>query len=172
MLALEREEHAFGRLVRGLVSRSALIAEKVVLSALCAFLLSTLLVAGLSLFVDIAWSQAPLWLLALALGALAFGAMGVAIGSLAREVRAASLLAFLLSLPIAFLALVPSGSVAPALFDVIEAISAAFPFKPTLRAIDAALNDTGESAAGPLAHLAALTVGYAAIARVALRRFA
>ena len=36
LLALEREEQAFGRLVRGLVSRSALLAEKVVLSALCA----------------------------------------------------------------------------------------------------------------------------------------
>ena len=31
MLALEREEHAFGRLVRGLVSRSALLTEKIVL---------------------------------------------------------------------------------------------------------------------------------------------
>ena len=41
--------------------------------------------------------------------ALAFGALGVAIGALAREVRAASLLAILLALPIAFLALVPSG---------------------------------------------------------------
>ena len=38
-------------------------------------------------------------------------ALGVAIGALAREVRAASLLAFLLSLPLAFLALVPAGSV-------------------------------------------------------------
>ena len=36
LLALEREEQAFGRLVRGLVSRTALLAEKVVLSALCA----------------------------------------------------------------------------------------------------------------------------------------
>ena len=47
--------------------------------------------------------------MALAGGALAFGALGVAIGALAREVRAASLLAFLLTLPIAFLALVPAG---------------------------------------------------------------
>jgi ABC-2 type transport system permease protein len=171
MLALEREEHAFGRLVRGLVSRTALVAEKVVLAALCAFVLSTLLVSGLSLFVTIAWSQAPLWLPALALGAAAFGAMGVAIGALAREVRAASLLAFLLSLPIAFLALVPSGSVAPALYDVIRAVSALFPFRPTLRVLDATLNDTGSSVAGPLAHLAALAVAYAAIARLALRRF-
>jgi ABC-type transport system involved in cytochrome c biogenesis permease component len=171
MLALEREEHAFGRLVRGLVTRTALLAEKVSLAALCAFGLAVLLVAGLSLFVDIAWSQAPRWLLALALGALAFGALGVAIGAAAREVRAASLLAFLLSLPIAFLALVPSGAVAPALFDVIEAVSAAFPFSPTLDALDATLNDEGTSVVGPLLHLAALTVAWGGIARLALRRF-
>jgi ABC-2 type transport system permease protein len=172
MLALEREEHAFGRLVRGLVTRTALLAEKIALSALCAFALSVLLVAGLSLFVDIAWSQAARWLPALALGALAFGALGVAIGAAAREVRAASLLAFLLSLPIAFLALVPSGAVAPALFDVIEAISAAFPFSPTLDALDATLNDEGTSVVGPLLHLAALAVGWGLLARLALRRFA
>ena len=29
MLALEREENAFGRLVRGLISRTGLVAEKV-----------------------------------------------------------------------------------------------------------------------------------------------
>ena len=172
MLALEREEHAFGRLVRGLVSRTALVAEKVLLAALCAFILGVLLVCGLSLFVDIRWSQAPQWLVVLLVGAIAFGAMGVAIGGLAREVRAASLLAFLLSLPIAFLALVPSGAVTPALFDVINVISGAFPFKPTLRALDASLNDSGSSVVTPLLHLVALAVGYAAIARLALRRFA
>ena len=171
MLALEREEHAFGRLVRGLVTRLELLAEKVVLSALCAFGLAALMVAGLSAFVDIAWSQAPLWLLALAVGALAFGALGVAIGGLAREVRAASLLAFLLSLPIAFLALVPSGTVSPTLFDVIEAVSAAFPFKPTLEALDRTLNDTGQSVLGPLLHLAGLTAAFLGAARLAVRRF-
>jgi hypothetical protein len=103
---------------------------------------------------------------------VAFGALGVAIGGLAREVRAASLLAFLLSLPIAFLALVPSGSVSDALYDVIRVISALFPFKPALDALDNALNDTGESLWGPLAHLAALTVAFVGIARVAMRRFA
>jgi ABC-2 type transport system permease protein len=171
MLALEREEHAFGRLVRGLVTRSALLAEKILLAALCAFVLSVLLVAGLSLFVDIDWSQAPLWLLALAAGALAFGALGVAIGAAAREVRAASLLAFLLSLPIAFLALVPSGAVGPVLFDVIEAVSAAFPFDPALEALDRTLNAGNESVAGPLLHLVALAVGWGAVARLAVRRF-
>jgi ABC-2 type transport system permease protein len=171
MLALEREEHAFGRLVRGLVSRLALLAEKILLAALCAFVLGVVMVAALSAFVGIAWSQAPLWLLALALGALAFAGLGVAVGSLAREVRAASLLAFLLSLPIAFLALVPSGTVATALYDVIQAISAAFPFKPTLEALDRTLNDTGQAVAGPLLHLVALAAAYLAVARLALRRF-
>ena len=171
MLALEREEHAFGRLVRGLVTRLELLVEKVVLAALCAFALAAVMVAGLSAFVSIAWSQAPLWLLALLAGALAFSALGVAIGGLAREVRAASLLAFLLSLPIAFLALVPSGTVSNTLYDVIQAVSAAFPFKPTLEALDRTLNDTGQSALGPLAHLVALALGYVAIARLALRRF-
>jgi ABC-2 type transport system permease protein len=103
--------------------------------------------------------------------ALAFAALGLAIGALAREVRSASLLAFMLSLPLAFLALVPSGAVAPALYDVIRAISAAFPFKPTLDALDAALNDAG-GLAGPLLHLAGLMVAFGVLSRLALRRFA
>ena len=37
------------------------------------------------------------------------------------------------ALPLAFLALVPSGAVAPALYDVIRAVSAVFPFKPGAR---------------------------------------
>ena len=48
LLALEREEQAFGRLVRGLVSRSALLAEKVVLSALCALAVTLLMLFGLA----------------------------------------------------------------------------------------------------------------------------
>jgi ABC-2 type transport system permease protein len=170
-LALEREEHAFGRLVRGLVGRTALLAEKVVLAGACSFALAALLVVGLGAFVDIAWARAPLWLAALALGALAFGALGVAVGAAAREVRTASLLAFLLSLPVAFLALVPSGAVAPGVFDLIEVVSALFPFSPTLDALDVTLNDTGGSVTGPLLHLAALVAGWGAVGRLALRRF-
>jgi ABC-2 type transport system permease protein len=95
--------------------------------------------------------------------------MGVALGGLAREVRAASLLALMLSLPIAFLALVPSGSVAPGLYDVISVVSGIFPFKPALTALDAAIS--GGGLLGPLAHLAGLTLGFGALARVALQRF-
>src|SRR5918999_1732383 len=117
LLALEREEQAFGRLVRGLVSRAQLLAAKIGLSALCALAVTLLMLCGLALFVDLDWARVPAWLAALAGGALGFAALGTAIGALAREVRAASLLAFLLSLPVVFLALVPSGSVDPALFE-------------------------------------------------------
>ena len=170
-LALEREENAFRRLVRGLVSPTALLAEKALLSAVCSAIVGLVMLCGLALFVDLDWGRFPLWLAALAAGSLGFAALGLAIGALAREVRAASLLAFMLALPIAFLALVPSGAVSAALYDVIRVISALFPFKPTLDAMDAALNDTGDLG-GPLLHLAALTLGLGALARLALRRFA
>ena len=172
MLALEREEHAFTRLVRGLVSRTGLLVEKVGLAALCAWAVALVMTCGIGLFVTLQWGRFPLWLVALAFGATGFAALGVAIGGLAREVRAASLLAFLLSLPIAFLALVPSGAVSSGLYDVVRIVSALFPFDPALAAMDTALNDTGESLLGPLVHLTVLTGAFLAIARQALRRFA
>jgi ABC-type transport system involved in cytochrome c biogenesis permease component len=171
MLAVEREENAFPRLVRGLVSRTALLAEKAGLAAVCSTAVCLLMLIGLGLFVDLDWSRFALWVVAMAGGALAFAALGLAIGTLTREVRAASLLAFMLALPLAFLALVPSGAVAPALYDVIRAVSAVFPFKPTLDALDAALNDTGGLGTA-LLHLAALCLGFGALSRLALRRFA
>ncbi len=171
MLALEREENAFARLVRGLVSKTALLVEKAGLAAVCSVAGALVMLAGLALFVDLDWGRFPLWLAALAAGALAFAAVGLAIGALTREVRAASLLAFMVCLPLAFLALVPSGAVTPGLYDVIRAVSALFPFKPTLDALNAALNDVG-GIGGPLLHLAALFAGFGALARLALRRFA
>jgi ABC-type transport system involved in cytochrome c biogenesis permease component len=171
MLALEREEHAFGRLVRGLVRPVALLAEKVLLGALGAFVTGVALLGLLSLFQPVAFDRAPQWLLALTLGATAFAALGIAIGALTRDVRAASLLAFLVALPVAALALVPSGTVSATAFDVIRVVSALFPFKATLDALDAGLNAAG-SLGGPLAHLAVLAVAYVALARLGLRRFA
>jgi len=172
MLALEREENAFLRLVRGLVSRLGLVLEKVLLAALCGLPVALLMMAGISPFVTLDWRHFPLWVIALAVGAVAFGAMGVAIGGVTREVRAASLMAFGLSLPIAFLALVPSGSVSRGVYDVIGVISAAFPFKPTLDAMDHALAGSGGDMLVPLLHLAILAAAFTVIGRVALRRFA
>jgi len=169
-VALEREEHTLARLVRGLVSRGALLFEKALLAAGCSLLLAFAMLAGIGAFVALDWSRAALWLAALAFGAAGFAALGVAIGVLAREVRAASLLAFLLSLPLAFLALVPSGAVGAGLYDAISAISFVFPFKSALQALDAAVNGAAPSIGGSLAHLAALTVLFGALARVGLRR--
>jgi ABC-type multidrug transport system permease subunit len=169
LLALEREEQAFGRLVRGLVSRSQLLTEKIVLSALCALAVTLAMLFGLAAFVGLDWGRIPAWLAALAGGALGFAAMGVAIGGLTREVRAASLLAFLLALPIVFLALVPSGSVDAGLYNAINVVSGLFPFKPALRALDGAIN--GGDLWLPIVHLLGLTAGFAILARIALRRF-
>jgi ABC-2 type transport system permease protein len=169
LLALEREEQAFGRLVRGLVSRSQLLTEKVVLSAVCAIVVTLAMLFGLAAFVGLDWSRIPAWLAALTGGALGFAAMGVAIGGLTREVRAASLLAFLLALPIVFLALVPSGSVSATLYNTVNVLSGAFPFKPALRALDGAIN--GGDLLLPVVHLLGLTVAFFVLARVAIKRF-
>jgi ABC-2 type transport system permease protein len=60
--------------------------------------------------------------------------------------------------------------VATGLYRVIQAISAAFPFKPALDALDAAIN--GGGLALPLLHLAILALAFGAVARLALQRFA
>jgi hypothetical protein len=172
LLAMEREEHAFGRLVRGLVTRTSLLAEKVVLAAGCAAAVTLLMSMAVSVFVHVEWSRFALWIVALAFGGVAFAALGVAIGGLAREVRAASLLAFLMSLPIAFVALVPANSVSGTLKHVLDVVAALFPFKASLQAMNNALNGAGPGLPGSLLHLAILALAFGALARLALRRFA
>ncbi len=197
-VALEREERTLARLIRGapgaggvsgggeaarasggadapragggsLITREALLAEKTLLAAACAFVVAFAMLAGIGAFVALDWSRVGLWLAALAFGAVAFGALGVAIGALAREVRAASLLALLLSLPLAFLALVPSGSVSGGFYDAINAISFVFPFKAALQALDAAVNGASPAIGLSLVHLAALAAVFAALARLGLQ---
>ena len=171
-LALEREENAFPRLTRGLVSMSGLLAEKVLLGLAVGLIVTLLMLLGMQFFVPLELSRIGLWLLAILFSGAALGAAGAALGAAAREVRAVSLLAFMVTLPIAFLSLVPSGAVSPAVFDAIRYLTALFPFKPSLQAITAALDEAGPGIGGPLLHLAALFAAYALIARLALRRFA
>ena len=171
-LALEREENVFPRLARGLVGRSALLAEKIGLGIVVGLVVTLLLLTGVQLFVALDWDRFGLWLLAILAGAGALAAAGAALGAAAREVRAVSLLAFMVTLPIALLSLVPSGTVGAALYDGIRLATALFPFKPALQAMTAALDPAGPGIGGPLLHLAILTVAYGAIARLALRRFA
>jgi ABC-2 type transport system permease protein len=171
-LALEREENAYPRLIRGLLSPSGLIAAKVVLGIAVGLVVTMLMLAGLSLFVPLHWSRIGLWLVAIAAGGAALGAAGAALGAAARDVRAVSLLAFMVTLPVAFLSLVPSGTVGPSLYDAIRVLTALFPFKPALQAMTGALDPAGGGIGGALLHLAALAVAYGVLARLALRRFA
>jgi ABC-2 type transport system permease protein len=77
----------------------------------------------------------------------------------------------MVTLPIAFLSLIPSGTVGPALGGAIELITALFPFKPALQAMTGALDPGGPSIAAALGHLAVLIVAYGLLARLSLRRF-
>ncbi|MGH2867648.1 MAG: ABC transporter permease [Solirubrobacteraceae bacterium] len=172
LLALERSENAYARLVRGLVSPGRLLVEKILLAAGCATLVTLVMAAFVSVFVPLDWSRFELWVLALALGGVAFGALGVTIGGAAREVSAASLLAFLVSLPVAFVALVPANAVSGGLGTVLDVIAFVFPFKAALQAISNAFSGTAPGIAWPLAHLALLAVVFAGLARLTLVRFA
>ena len=169
-LALEREENTLERLRRGLVSPTALLTEKALLASVCAAFVGFAMLVGIGIFVPLHWSRVGLWLLALGGGAVAFATLGVALGGLVRDVRAASLLALLVSFPLVFLALVPSGSVAVGVYDAIRVVSAVFPFKAALEAIDAAVNQSTPSLWSALAHLAVLVAGFGVLARVGLRR--
>lgn len=171
-LALEREENAFPRLTRGLVSPLALLGEKVLLGIAVGLVVTLLMLAGMQLFVPLQWDRIGLWLLAILAGGGALAAAGAALGAAAREVRAVSLLAFMVTLPIAFLSLVPSGAVGGGLFDLVRIVTAVFPFKPALQAMTAALDPAGSGIGGPLLHLAILIAAYGLLARLALRRFA
>jgi ABC-type multidrug transport system permease subunit len=170
-LALEREENTFARLTRGLVSRAGLLVEKIGLGTLCSIVVAVVLLGVLELFVNLQWERAHLFAAAIVLAGAAFAAMGSAIGVAAREVRASALAAFALTLPIAFLSLVPSGTVSETVYDWIRIVTGAFPFRPALDALSAGLSGAGDLPIN-LLHLALLCMAYFAIARVALRRFA
>ena len=172
MLALERTENAYARLVRGLVTPGRLLTEKILLSGGCATLVTLLMAAFVSLFVHLDWSRFELWVLALALGGAAFGALGVMIGGAAREVSAASLLAFLVSLPVAFVALVPANAVSGTLKTVLDAIAFVSPFKAALEAVSNAFSGTAPGMGLPLLHLLVLAAVFGVLARLALVRFA
>jgi len=171
-LALEREENTFSRLTGGLLSRTGLLVEKIGLGVVVGLAVTLLMLGGVQLFVALEWSRVGLWLAAILAGGAALAAAGAALGAAARDVRAVSLLAFMIALPVALLSLVPSGAVGSGLYDGIKVVTALFPFKPTLQAMTAALDSAGEGIGGPLLHLAILIVAYGALARFALRRFA
>jgi ABC-type transport system involved in cytochrome c biogenesis permease component len=172
LLAVERSENTYSRLVRGLVAPEGLLGEKIVLSAAGAGLLALLMAALISTFVHLDWSRFELWVVAVAVAGLAFGALGVAIGALAREVSAASLLAVLLSLPVAFVALVPATAVSGGVGSALDVVAFVFPFRAALDATGNAFSAASPGMLGPLAHLVVLAIVFGVIARLAIRRLA
>jgi hypothetical protein len=131
-----------------------------------------LMAAVVSVFVHLDWGRVELWLVALGFGAVAFSALGVAIGGLAREVSVASLMALLLSLPIAFIALVPASAVSSGVKTLLDAIAFVFPFRAALEAATNAFTGSAPGLGGPLLHLFVLALGFGLLGRLTVRRLA
>src|SRR5579864_3156322 len=172
LLALERSENAYTRLVRGLITPGRLLSEKIAVSAACAGGVALLMAVVVSAFVHLDWSRFELWLLAVAFGGAAFGALGVAIGVLAREVSVASLMALLVALPIAFVALVPASAVSGAMKSFLDVTAFVFPFRAALEAASNAFTGSTPGIGGPLLHLLGFALVFAVLARLAVRRLA
>lgn len=142
-LASERDENVLGRLIRGLVSPSALVAAKVALAGVVAAALGSAVAVVFGIVIEAGnivggepWTRMPLLVLGLAETGCALGALGALVGALAREARTASLVAVLIVLPIVFLGLIPSEFFAAAGW-----VSDALPFAHGVRLFSATLFD-------------------------------
>jgi len=169
-LALEWSEGTYARLVRGLVAPGVLLGAKALLAGACAGVLTLVLAICVSAFVHLDWARVVLWALTFGCGGLAFAALGTALGAAAREVATASLMAFLLALPIAFCALVPATAVSPAVHAVLSVVGFCFPFAPALGAASSAFGGIGPGEWLALLHLVVLAGVYLALGRLALAR--
>ena len=156
--------------MRGLVSRTGLLVEKAGLAAICSLVVTLLMLAVLELFVDLDWGRFPLWLAGIAAAALAFAAMGLAIGALTQG-GAGRLAARVHAL--AADRLPRAGAVRRRVGRPLRRDPGGVgrvPVRPTLDAMNSALNGVGGIGL-PLLHLALLFLGFGAISRLALRRF-
>ncbi|WP_022930131.1 ABC transporter permease [Patulibacter americanus] len=171
LVALEREERTFGRLVRSAVPTGALLGAKTLLAGAAGAAVALVVSAGLAAFLGLDASRGPLWILAAVAGGAACGALGVALGAIGAaggDVRAASLLAILLLVPVVVIGLVPEGSTSGGVTAVVDGASALFPFRPGLRLTTAALEHG--PVVEPLLHLVVLTAGWSLVGWWGLRR--
>jgi hypothetical protein len=174
-VAAERDENVVGRLVRGLVRLWELVTVKVLLGAVIAVAIGLALALVFGVAAEVAgvegggpWSRLPLLTVGLALAGAAFGAFGVLLGVLARESRTAVLVAFLVTLPLVLVGVVPEGSVAAAGW-----LSAVFPFGHAVDFFEAALFDLDpwRTVGVEALWLLGLGAAFAAGARAGVRRF-
>jgi ABC-type Na+ efflux pump permease subunit len=175
-LAAEREERVLQRLLRGLASLGQVLAAKLALAALVAAALGTALAVGFGVVVELAaveggepWARLPLLVPALALAGAAVAALGALLAALARDARAATLAAVLVTMPIVFLGVVPREA-APAAGWV----SDAFPFAHAVRLFDALLyeSDPWRTVLVEAGWLVGIGAVLAAAARGLMRRLA
>lgn len=165
-MSAEREDQVLVRLGRGLVSAWALVAEKMVFTALSCLVVGLTLLAGVAAFTSVVVGRWPLWLAALALAGLAFGAFGVLAGALARETRTALLVALMLALPLLALGLLPDAAAASAVSQVV-------PFGPAFEAFQTLLVEPTVAAGdftATLGHLALLAAVFGTAAALVVRR--
>jgi hypothetical protein len=173
-LAAERDENVIGRLLRGLIRLVDLVLVKVLLAALVAVGLGfaiALLFGALAEILEVSggepWERLPLLVVGLALAGAAFGAFGALIGALSRESRTAVLVAFLATLPLVLVGLVPEGAAVAAWWA-----ARAFPFSHSVDFFQAALYDTNPwgTLVREAVWLLGLGLGFGAAARLAVRR--
>ncbi len=173
-LAAERDENVIGRLARGLVRLSEIVAAKVALAALVGAGLGLAVAIVFGTAVEIGdveggqpWARLPLVALGALLSGAAVGAVGTLVGALAREARGASLVAVLVVLPVVFLGLVPR-EVVPAAGWVSDAL----PFAHAVRFFSSALYDLSPWAtlAREGAWLVGLGLVFSLLARMGMRR--
>jgi ABC-2 type transport system permease protein len=175
-VAVERDENVMGRLTRGLVSLAELVVAKVLLVAVVGGAIAVALALAFGVVVEATsslgghpWLRVPVLVVGAVVGAASLGAFGVFVGGLARDARAATLVAFLAVLPVVLLGLVPRGSVPPAAW-----ISEAFPFVHTARLVEASLGGASPAwdVLREVGSLVGLGLGYGALARLGVRRLA
>jgi ABC-2 type transport system permease protein len=173
-LAAERDENVIGRLARGLVRARELVAAKIALAAIVGGALAFAVALVFGAVVEVGgvrggepWGRVPLVAVGVLLAGASVGAVGTLVGAVAKEARAASLVAVLIVLPVVFLGLVPREIVPAAGW-----LSNALPFVHAARFFSGALYDASPWAAvlREGAWLAALCVAFGALARVGIRR--
>lgn len=174
LITSEREERTLGRLVQGLVGLAGIVAEKIAFVSLLGASVGLALALVFGAVVEIGgvsggqpWERLPLLTVGLVLVAASFGAVGVLLGTLARDTSGAMLLALLIGLPVVLVAVVPTGS-----FPLAGALSAAVPFGHAVDLAAAVLYDSDPwpEALRQAAWLLGLTLAFALLARASAHR--
>src|SRR5690606_11996244 len=114
------------------------------------------------------WSAAPWWVPATLLAGIAFAGLGVLLGAVLRDARAATLAAILLAVPVAVIALIPPATIGTTAAGLLDAISVLLPFDAARSLLDAAVAAEPDWAAG--GRLLAQIAAYTAIAGALVRR--